>query len=48
MNTKEEKIAAMRKELDAYKSGTSDAKPFYTTMQELSSWLDTKANIWKS
>ena len=48
MSKREEKIVAMKKELDAYKNGTSSAKPFFTTMQELSSWLETKANIWKS
>jgi len=32
----------MQKELDAYKVNNSTAKPYFTSMKEISSWLASK------
>jgi len=44
MQSKEEMIQRMKKELEAYKADNSTAKPYFTLMKELSAYLKTKEN----
>ena len=39
---KEELVAAMQKDLDAYKADTTNAKQLFTSMKEISDWLKTQ------
>ncbi len=41
--SKQESIAKMLQALDAYKKDKSSAKPFFTSMKEISAWLEKKA-----
>ena len=34
----------MKNALDAYKADTTSAKPYFTSMKEISSWLTKKEN----